>query len=57
MPLQPRRWFQFSLSTWFVLVAILAWAMVCRWPLINNEFGEAHWRLGSNIVRSLMAAP
>lgn len=25
-----RRWFQFRLSTWFVLVAILAWAMTCR---------------------------
>ena len=23
-----RRWFQFRLSTWFVLVAILAWAMM-----------------------------
>ena len=26
-----RRWFQFRLSTWFVLVAILAWGIVC-WP-------------------------
>ena len=26
-----RRWFQFRLSSWFVLVAILAWAML-RWP-------------------------
>ena len=25
-----RRWFQFHLSTWFVLVAICAWAMTCR---------------------------
>ena len=25
-----RRWFQFRLSAWFVLVAILAWAMTCR---------------------------
>jgi hypothetical protein len=25
-----RRWFQFRLSTWFVLVAILGWAMVVR---------------------------
>ncbi len=31
MPLPPRRWFQFRLSTWFVLVAILAWAMYL-WP-------------------------
>lgn len=31
MPLLPsRRWFQFRLSTWFVLVAILAWAMGLR---------------------------
>jgi len=28
--LPPRRWFQFRLSTWFVLVAILAYAMTCR---------------------------
>ena len=34
MPLPPRRWFQFRLSTWFVLVGILAWAMMCRpWTL------------------------
>src|SRR5262245_40437287 len=25
-----RRWFQFKLSTWFVLIAILAWAMMLR---------------------------
>ncbi len=24
----PRRWFQFKLSTWFVLVAIAAWGML-----------------------------
>lgn len=28
--LAPRRCFQFRLSTWFVLVGILAWAMVIR---------------------------
>lgn len=29
MPLlPPRRWFQFKLSTWFVLVAIVAWTMM-----------------------------
>lgn len=34
MPLlPPRRWFQYSLSTWFVLVAILSWAMYL-WPWI-----------------------
>lgn len=31
MPLPPRRWFQFRLTMWFVLVAILAWAMI-QWP-------------------------
>jgi len=35
--LPPRRWFQFRLSTWFVLVAILGWAMACR-PWWVNEF-------------------
>lgn len=25
-----RRWFQFRLSTWFVLIAIVAWAMALR---------------------------
>lgn len=29
----PRRWFQFRLTTWFVLVAILAWAMT-EWPWV-----------------------
>lgn len=36
----PRRWFQFQLSTWFVLVGLLAWAML-EWPwvvtLVNNR--------------------
>lgn len=33
-----RRWFQFRLSTWLVLVAIAAWAMAC-WPWLapRNE--------------------
>jgi hypothetical protein len=31
-----RRWFQFRLSTWFVLVAILAWAMTYQ-PWIVTE--------------------
>jgi hypothetical protein len=26
-----RRWFQFKLTTWFVLAGILAWAFAC-WP-------------------------
>jgi len=25
-----RRWFQFKVSTWFVLVGILCWALACR---------------------------
>jgi hypothetical protein len=29
-----RRWFQFKLSTWFVLVAILCWALAC-WPWVT----------------------
>jgi len=36
MPLlPPRRWFRFRLSTWFVLVALLAWAMTLR-PYYTN---------------------
>ena len=31
MPHAPRRWFQFHLSTWFVLIVIAAWAMF-YWP-------------------------
>ncbi|MGD9646475.1 MAG: hypothetical protein AB7U73_12240 [Pirellulales bacterium] len=27
-----RRWFQFRLSTWLVLVAILGWAMALQAP-------------------------
>ncbi len=30
-----RRWFQFKLSTWFVLVGILAWAMM-EWPWVQD---------------------
>jgi len=33
-----RRWFQFRLSTWFVLVAILAWAMACRPWIVSEEY-------------------
>lgn len=36
--LPPRRWFQVSLSTWFVLVAILAWAMI-EWPWVVTRLG------------------
>ena len=32
-----RRWFQFRLSTWFVLVAILGWAMTCRPYVITHR--------------------
>ncbi|MBL9124086.1 MAG: hypothetical protein JNG90_10675 [Planctomycetaceae bacterium] len=34
---QPR-WYQFRLSTWFVLVAILAWAML-YWPWVTTNVG------------------
>jgi hypothetical protein len=42
--LPPRRWFQFRLSTWFVLVAILAWAMT-HWPTYWDGYSEYinHW--------------
>lgn len=36
---QRRRWFQFRLSTWLVLIAILAWAManqVWVWPFYQS---------------------
>ncbi|MBX9789949.1 MAG: hypothetical protein K2Y37_13610 [Pirellulales bacterium] len=35
--LPPRRWLQFRLSTWFVLVAILGWAMASRPWLIEVQ--------------------
>jgi len=38
-----RRWYQFSISTWFVLVAILAWAIKCD-PWVVTLFDEP--RLG-----------
>lgn len=30
----PRRWLQFRMSTWFVLVAILAWVFLLRSKVI-----------------------
>ncbi len=44
MPLPRRRWFQFRLTTWFGLVAILAWAMLYR-PWVDVEAGRATTRL------------
>jgi hypothetical protein len=47
--LPPRRWFQFRLSTWFVLVAILGWAMTC-WPILVRErrvVSAAEWNAAS----------
>jgi len=42
MPFLPaRRWFQFRLSTWFVLVAILVWAMT-EWPYSITHRREWH---------------
>jgi hypothetical protein len=44
--LPPRRWFQFRLSTWFVLVAIVAELMV-SWPWVivisGNEIVGEKW--------------
>ena len=63
-PAPRRRWFQFRLSTWFVLMAILAWAMI-EWPWVRlyplssgkNQiayaFGEAFvqkWNLHAVII-------
>jgi len=46
-----RRWFQFRLSTWFVLVGVLCWALAC-WPWIVERQvtlkvygGNDHWTL------------
>ncbi len=36
LPRPPRRWFQYRLTTWFVLVAILAWAMLQRPFLVTS---------------------
>lgn len=36
--LPPRRWFQFRLSTWFVLVGIVAWALVSQ-PFVVESLG------------------
>lgn len=37
--LPSRRWFQFRLSTAFVLVGILCWMLSCR-PYVVSIFGE-----------------
>ncbi len=39
----PRHWFQFKLSTWFVLVAILAWAMI-QWPSVMKGYRDQQRR-------------
>jgi hypothetical protein len=44
----PRRWFQFRLSTWFVLVAILGWAMTC-WPWWTEHY-EGYAQVPSRFV-------
>lgn len=36
-----RRWFQFRLSTWLILIAILAWAMAVRPPATFNARSKA----------------
>jgi len=55
--LPSRRWFQFRLSTWFVLVAILCWAMAIRpWATWYTEqgvvrtFGEPKLPFGARVV-------
>ncbi len=35
LTIKHRRWFQYNLSTWFVLVTILAWAML-YWPWVTR---------------------
>ncbi len=35
--LPPRRWFQFRLSTWFVLVTFVAWGMACQPWIVREE--------------------
>jgi hypothetical protein len=45
-----RRWFQFRLSTWFVLVAILAWGMVAR-PLL--DFDASSLLIEGSLARGL----
>lgn len=37
-----RRWFQFRLTTWFVFVAILAWAML-QWPWMTTTVESRSW--------------
>jgi len=39
-PAPRRRWFQFRLSTWFVLVGILCWALAYS-PWVVKEFVRA----------------
>jgi hypothetical protein len=39
--LPPRRWFQFRLSTWLLLIAILCWAMSAR------PYARSYWSLVS----------
>lgn len=38
-----RRWFQFRLSTWLVLVGIVAWAMATRPYVVINDGTESVW--------------
>ena len=56
MATSPRRWFQFKLSTWFVLVGIVAWAMMLRpWgvrivdpvgrPVTRADYTAEEWQL------------
>ena len=45
-----RRWFQFRLSTWLVLIAILAWAMTARPYLVYGLVDAATYSFPSWIA-------
>ncbi len=47
MTIPPRRWFQFKLSTWFVLVGITAWVMMLK-PFFSSESLTAGQLTGRN---------
>ncbi len=48
--LPPHRWFQFRLTTVFVLVAILAWSMLIQpWVVPNPNYPQQLWPTGARI--------
>ncbi len=60
-PFPHRRWFQFSLSTWFVLVAILAWAMWLRptidWGSADLPDAWSKWNRMGIMIQTNMHLP